>query len=360
MSIVRQLLVILVLGALGYAAWTLNQPPETAETGTDRGAPRAVAVVVERATAAPERVRLEAVGTAQALRSAALHSETAGVVTSVDFTANALVEEGAILIRLDREAERLDVDLARVQLEDAQRTFNRLEKLSASGTSTQAALDEALTALRSARIALRQAEVALEDRVVRAPFGGHIGLTDIEPGDRIDPDDEIATLDDRGALLVRFDVPEALLGQVQPGSEITVAPWTGAIRADGAVLDVDSRIDPDSRTFRVRARIDNADDTLRPGMSFRVTLDLIGQTWPAVPEIAIQWGGDGAYLWTIIDDVAKRVPVTILQRQPARVLIDADLAPGDPVVVEGLHTMREGRPVTVTVREAPIAAESGA
>jgi membrane fusion protein (multidrug efflux system) len=123
---------------------------------------------------------------------------------------------------------------------------------------------------------------------------------------------------------------------------------------------VDSRIDPDSRTFRVRARIENADDTLRPGMSFRVTLDLSGARWPAVPEIAIQWGGDGAFLWTVVDGKAKRVPVTILQRQEARVLIDAEIEAGDPVVVEGLHVMREGRPVSVTIREQPVAAESGA
>jgi membrane fusion protein (multidrug efflux system) len=305
-------------------------------------------------------VRLEAVGTAQAARSAALHPETAGEVVAVNFFANDLVEQDTVLIQLDDEAERLDVELARVRLDDARRTFDRLEKLSASGTSTQAALDEARTALRSAGIALRQAEVALADRVVRAPFTGHIGLTDIEPGDRVDPDDEIATLDDRSALLVRFDVPEALLGQIRPGSAITVAPWTGAIRADGAVMDVDSRIDPDSRSFRVRARIENTDDTLRPGMSFRVTLDLSGARWPAVPEIAIQWGGDGAFLWTVLDGKAKRVPVTILQRQEARVLIDAEIEAGDPVVVEGLHVMREGRPVSVTIREQPVAAESGA
>ena len=359
MGMLRQFFVILVLVCLGAAAWHLGKPDEIANDGNRTQRNDTITAIAQSVGTASERIRLEAVGTARAMRSVTLHPETAGEVAAVNFTADSLVEQGQVLLDLRQDAERLDVELARVMVADAQRTFERLEKLSKTGTSTQVALDEARTALQSARIELRQAEVALSKRSVRAPFAGHIGLSDIEPGDRIDSDTMIASLDDRSSLLIRFDVPEALLGRIEPGSVIQVSSWNDSRAADGIVVDVDSRIDSTTRTFPVRAEIDNADDRFRPGMSFRVAMDILGRTWPTVPEIAIQWGGTGAYLWTIRDGKAERVGVRIIQRQEAAVLIDADIEPGEPVVVEGLHRMREGRPAEVTLRDNPVAAGNG-
>ena len=103
-------------------------------------------------------------------------------------------------------------------------------------------------------------------------------------------------------LLVRFDVPEALLGRIAVGETASVVPWSSAdITAEGTVYDVDSRVDEDNRSFTARARIPNEEDRLRPGMSFRVSLDIKGPQRPRVPEIAIQWGGDGSFVWVVRD-----------------------------------------------------------
>lgn len=349
MSIFKQLAVLIVLGALAGAAWHLGTPPE--EAASSGGAQRTEAAGAVVAPVGEGRVttRLEAVGTATARRSVDLHTEVAGQVSEVLFEADQAVEAGQVLLRLRQNAEQLDVDLAQVRLGDARRRFERLETLRQSGTTTEASLDEARTEYQAARIALAQAEVALADRTLRAPFAGRIGLTDVEVGDRVDADTVIATLDARDDLLVAFDPPEALLDRIRPGTKVTAAAWTQTGQAEGEVIAVDSRVDPLTRTFRARARIPNPDDRFRPGMSFRVSLELQGPRWPAVPEIAIQWGGQGAYVWTVRDGNAARVPLTIVQRQENRVLIDADIEPGMPVVVEGLHRMREGRPVATEV-----------
>ena len=78
-------------------------------------------------------------------------------------------------------------------------------------------------------------------------------------------------------------------------------------------------------------------------MSFRVRLDLDDGAFPAVPELAVQWGADGAYVWTVDDeDRATRVPVRLVQRGDGRVLVDAPLDTTDRVVAEGVQSMREG------------------
>lgn len=112
------------------------------------------------------------------------------------------------------------------------------------------------------------------------------------------------------------------------------------------MTEIGSRIDPATRTFTARARVDNASDNLRPGMSFRVSMNLEGISYPVIAETGVQWGADGAFIWRIVDGQAQRVPVTIIQRQRGQVLVDADLGEGDLIVIEGIQRMREGIEVT--------------
>jgi membrane fusion protein, multidrug efflux system len=115
--------------------------------------------------------------------------------------------------------------------------------------------------------------VALEDRSIEAPFAGFVGITEVEPGDRIGPDTAITTLDDRSSLLVSFEVPELFFERLTAGQTVSITTWTtrGA-QAEGRIVDIGARIDPTSRTFLVRVQVTNPDDRLRPGMSFRVSL----------------------------------------------------------------------------------------
>ena len=197
-----------------------------------------------------------------------------------------------------------------------------------------------------ASIGLKQAGVGRANRHVVAPFSGRIGLTEFDIGDRVDMDTAIASLDQRDTLLVRFEVPEALLGRIKKGDRVSANPWSDRdVSRIGDVFDIGSRVDEKTRPFAVRAKLDNPDDALRPGMSFRVTSDVVGTLYPVVPEIAVQWGGDGSFIWVVKDGKARQTRATIVQRQEGSILVDADLMPGDQVVVEGFHRMREGRAV---------------
>ena len=90
------------------------------------------------------------------------------------------------------------------------------------------------------------------------------------------------------------------------------------------MVTLDSRIDADTRTLRVRASLDNAEDLLRAGMAFSIAMRFPGETFAAVDPLAIQWSADGAYVWVGVDGQAKQVPVRIVQRNNDAVLVDAD------------------------------------
>jgi RND family efflux transporter MFP subunit len=309
---------------------------------TERTIPIVAAEVVMEA----EENRIEAVGTSRALMSVEIHPEVAGRVVEVGFSGGEVVDQDQTLVALDFEEEALAVELAEVNLADARLLFKRYEEARGAEAVPPTTLDSARTAVEAARIGLDRARVALADRFVRAPFSGRVGITDVEPGDRVEPATPITTLDDRSALLVSFQVPEAFVSRVQEGDTIQVETWTAdRLSGSGPVVAVGSRIDPGTRSFTVRARLPNPDDALRPGMSFRVLLDLDGAIWPVVPEVSLQWGASGPYVWAVREGRAERVEARVVQRRQGRILIDAELVAGDQVVAEGVQRMRQGTPV---------------
>lgn len=324
------------------AAVTLGACSEAPETSRP-DARAAVKVIAEPVRFERAGTRVEAVGTSQAVLSAELHPAASGEVVAVNFEPGQFVKQGDVLVELDSREERLAVNLARIKLEDAERLYERYQRSSDSGAVLPTTLDAARTAMETARLELEQASIALADREVKAVFDGHVGVSEVDPGDRVSPESMITTLDDRRSLLVNFEVPEAYITELRVGETIRLETWSQSMPAlDGEVVDIGSRIDPRNRTFVARARVDNEGDMLRPGMSFRVTADVEGERYAVVAETAVLWGADGAYVWTIVNGKATRTPVRVVQRREGRVLIEGGLDAGGIVVVEGTQRMRDG------------------
>ena len=353
MGLFRQLVLVAVLCGLGVAVYRYGWPlVETADgrpaAQGRRGGDRAATVLVKAVELRAERTRIKAVGTARAYRSVTLHPAAAGEVAAIHFAPDQKVHKASLLLELDSRSEKLAVDLARVRVRTARQLLSRYERSAGSGAVSGSTVSDARGALDEAEIALRQAELALSDRQVVAPFDGFVGLTEIDVGDRIGTGDAITTLDDRGSLLVGFSVPELFLGRIGKGHPVQVAAWAARDQAiPGEIADLGSRIDPVSRSFTARARVANAGDAFRPGMSFAVTLDVHGRHYPLVPEIAVRYGTEGAFVWVVREGAAARVPVRIVERQEATVLVDAALEDGEPVVVEGIQRLRPGLAVSV-------------
>lgn len=313
------------------------------QSGAPSAVARTVPVIVEPLRFEHARTRVEAVGTSRAVLSAELYPAASGEVVAVHLEPGQFVQAGDVLVELDRREQELAVRAARLRLEDAERLFDRYRRSADSGAVLPTTLDAARTAAETARVELERARIALEDRSIEAVFDGHVGATEVDPGDRIGPDTLITTLDDRSALLVSFDIPEAFIGELDTGDVVRLETWSTSLPSvTGEIVDIGSRVDPQNRTFVARARVDNADDRLRPGMSFRVDVDVQGERYAVISETGVQWGTGGAYVWSIVDGTASRVPVQVIQRREGRVLVDGDLDSDDIIVVEGTQRMRDG------------------
>lgn len=305
--------------------------------------------------------RLNAIGDGEAIRTVTVTPYATGNLTEVLVESGTRVEQGAVIARLDSDEQKIAADQARVTVEAAQQKLKRLENLRSS-TST-ADLQDAQTALKAAELALRNAELTLRRRDITAPYGGVVGIISVNPGDYVTTSSAIARIDDRSEILVDFWVPERFATSVKVGGDVSATAvarpgetFTGTVQA------IDNRIDQESRTLRVRARIANPDDALRAGMSFQVTMRFAGDLYPSVDPLSVQWSADGSYIWRVKGDKVERVPIHIVQRNPDKVLVKAELAEGDAVVTEGLQTLRQGGAVRTAEergrgKDKPAAAE---
>ncbi len=313
-----------------------------------RGADRPKLVVVEPLSFEYQSSLIEAVGTAQAKRSVSLYASVSDEVTAVNFEPGQAVQAGDVLLELDSRLQVVNLSRAKIELADAKRHFQRVQKSLKQGAATQRELDDAETVFKLAEVNLQEAQKNKQDRLVRAPFAGVVGLTEVEVGDRINPQTEITTLDDRSALFVNFVAPELAVNYLMEKPEVQLQPWSNRMIALNAkVAQVDSRINTTDRTIRARALVDNQHDQYRPGMSFRVSLELKGELYVAIPEAALSWGANGAFVWLAENKQAKRVEVQVQQRLRGRILVTGDLRDGEILVTEGIQGLRDGQALKI-------------
>jgi RND family efflux transporter MFP subunit len=344
-----------VLERAGIATASVSE-----EGGGPPSGPRGEAPVVLGAPATEAVINdsVSAIGDGRAARSVTLTPSVSGRVATVEVASGDYVREDAPLVRLDSDAEKIALDRARLTLQDAQDTVDRNRELRQSGAINEVTLRQSQLAAEQARLAVRDAELDLEHRLVRAPFDGWVGILDVDVGDQVDTGTALATLDDRSRILVDFRVPERFLGQLRVGAPVTARPLAlPGLDLTGEVVTLDSRIDPDTRTLRVRASLDNDDDLLRAGMAFSIAMRFPGDRLVAVDPLAVQWSADGPYVWIAEEGRATQVPIRIVQRNNDAVLVDAELAPGTRVVTEGVQLLRAGAPFRFDGDPAPAPAE---
>ncbi len=322
--------------------------PQSAQDGR-RGQGRATTVVLTPLEARAYTLVLRTIGSAVSLHRTEVTATDAGEVIETALRANQRVEKGDVLLRLDDRTERLALEIAEANRDQAQATVTRYEGLRSNGSSvvTDVALSEARVALRLAEANVGLAEVALDDRTIVAPISGQLGLSDVSVGDRLSSGDAIVTIDDTSSLLATFEVPERSIGLLAEGKRVLVSTPTYAGRVfEGEITAFDSRLDSVTRSATVQAEIENPEGVLLAGMTFAIRMTEDTDPLPVVPATAITWDRTGAGIWAAEDGKARRFPVTIRYREGDQVWVETDAPLGAQIVAEGASKLREGAQVT--------------
>lgn len=322
------------------------------------GQPVAVVAVPVQQTTFSDSV--EALGTARANESVDITAKSANRIVSIRFTEGQQVRKGEILVELDGAEARADLAVAEAALGESRSQFNRSRELFATKALSQSQLEQIEATLRQneARVAAAQARV--DDMIVRAPFGGRVGLRNVSVGSYVSPATVITTLDDTNIIKLDFSVPETFLTLLEDGLEIeaTSSAYAGE-QFKGRVASIDSRVDPVSRSVIVRGNVDNRDGRLKPGMFMTVRLVRAEDQTLALPEQALVPENDRQYVFVVRDDQAHKTEITTGRRRPGEVEVLKGLANGDIVVVEGTQKIADGTRVRISNVDGAAAAGGG-
>lgn len=313
--------------------------------------PPAPAVFVAEAKLDHFADRIEALGTLRASESVVLTASVTETVTDIHFDDGDRVKAGQVLLEMTSAEEHALLEEARATVGEARRQYQRVKSLEAQGTAAKSLLDERLREWETARARLNAIESRLDDRLVRAPFAGVVGLRNISVGALVEPGDVITTLDDDAIMKLDFSVPSTYLGTLQPGLPIVARARAYPNRAfEGEVRSVDSRVDPVTRSVVVRATLGNDDRALKPGMLMQVELLRNPRKTLVIPEEALLPQGEKQFVLLVEEaneNKVQRREVKIGSRRPGEVEILEGLAAGDKVITDGALKVRPGQAVTV-------------
>ncbi|MGE0662000.1 MAG: efflux RND transporter periplasmic adaptor subunit [Hyphomonadaceae bacterium] len=295
---------------------------------------------------------LQAIGTAQARESIVLTPKVADTIRRIRFESGDRVSAGQVLVEMSSVEQAADLAEVRAANQAAQEDLRRTQELFNRGFASQARLDTVRAAAEAAQARLTAGSSRIADRTIRAPFAGVVGLRTASPGQYMRPGDQIGTLDDASEIKLDFTVTETQIARVTPGVELAARTSAYPDRIfTGAIANVDSRVDPNTRTVRVRAILPNADGTLRPGMLMTVDVRSNPRQALAIPEIAILDQIDGAYVYRVVAregaQAVELVRIQTGQRAGGMAEVLNGLNVGDPVVTEGVQSVRPGQPVQI-------------
>jgi membrane fusion protein (multidrug efflux system) len=305
---------------------------------------------------------LEVIGVAKGRQSVTLTAAATQLVERVHFSDGQHVPRGAVLVELKSAEQDAGVAQAQARLVEARRAYERWRQLSEKGFAAKASVDQYEAAYRTAQADVAAARAREQDRVIRAPFSGVVGLTDIAPGALVNPGAPIVTLDDLSAIRVDFEVPERYLANLREGQPVSaVADAFPGETINGVIKQLDTRVDERTRAITARAEFANPGGRLKPGMMLRVGITRGSRTGLAVPEAAVSVQGESAFVYVLRQDgqrtVAEQRPILSGVRQLGFVEVRDGLQPGERIVADGLNKIQPGQPVRVA--RAPGAAPAG-
>ena len=366
--IVLALVVIALLGALGYALYEQYwaQPATTQARGPGRaGMAGPIPVVAAPAGTGDMPVVTSALGTVTPLRTVTVRSRVDGELVQVHFKEGKLVKEGELLAEIDPRPFQVQLDQAQGQLTrdeallaNARLDLQRYQTLFAQDSIAKQQVDTQASLVRQYEGALRvdrsqvdNARLQLGYTRITAPVAGRLGLRLVDPGNIVHAGDQngIVVITQLQPIDVLFTVPQdsvpAVMKRLSGGEQVPVDAWDREMRtklAAGALASADNQVDPTTGTVKLKAQFSNEDGALFPSqfVNVRMVLDTLHDT-VIVPSAAVQRGAQGLFVYVVQSDntVAQRV-VKLGPADGQRVAVTDGLAAGELAVTDGMDRLR--------------------
>ncbi|MEW5908436.1 MAG: efflux RND transporter periplasmic adaptor subunit [Thermodesulfobacteriota bacterium] len=301
------------------------------------------------------------IGTTEPALTSIVACEAEGVVEHFPVKEGDFVKKGSLLARLDsrelllrKKAAAASREKIKVNLENAKKELERVNKLKQSDAVAQRRFDDTESVYRALVQELSRSEAEIElleydlsRHEVSAPVSGFITREHTQIGEWLRKGSPVVTLIDLQKILISVPVPERYM--VQLGSRENALITVKSISdqpLSGKVHSVLSQGDSNSRTFSVKVSVENPNYRIKSGMEALVTFNLAGSREALlVPKDAVVNAGRERLVFKVNDGKAVPSIVEILGYYDGNAAVSGELKPGDQVVVRGNERLRPGQPV---------------
>jgi membrane fusion protein (multidrug efflux system) len=305
-------------------------------------------VAIASALAREHQATTTAIGTVLALRSITLKNEVSGTVARASLKSGEVVQAGTVLVVLDSSVEQAELRALDAQAKLAETMAQRREALLKAGATTQDEVDQVHAQRDVAQAQSARLRALIAKKTIVAPFRARVGLADVHPGQYLNQGAELTTLQGiSDEAHVDFSVAQSVAAQIRLGSSVEVRTSQGQTLT-AKVVAVDARVDRETRSAMVRARLEAGANGPAPGASVRVLLS-VGESSQAVviPVSALRKGPDGDHVWVVATEPngTQRVHERKVEAGPALgegVVVLAGLQAGERLAASGSFKLREG------------------
>ncbi|WP_027530917.1 efflux RND transporter periplasmic adaptor subunit [Bradyrhizobium sp. WSM3983] len=325
-------------GMIRQAMASLADPPQTVSTAA--------------AQVSDWQSTLTAIGTFRAVNGADLSLQQPGIVDSIHFESGKDVAAGDALLDLRTEDDVAKLQSLQATADGFGITLRRDQGQLKINAVSQATVDSDAVNERNALALVAQQRALLDQKTLRAPFAGRLGVRQVDVGQYLTAGTTIVTLQALDRLYVDFTLPQQAIDQVKVGQEVAARVDAFPGRTfKGVVQAFNSKVDQASRNVQVRAVFDNADRRLLPGMFGRIDVRVGHPTsYLTLPQTAIVYNtyGESVFLAVKSDAPGKQglmARQTFIKTGATRgdqVAVISGLDPGATVVTAGQIKLRNG------------------
>jgi membrane fusion protein, multidrug efflux system len=302
---------------------------------------------------------IRAIGSLEAVQGAVLSTEVGGIVREILLEPGSEVTEGTELLRLDTETDRAELVSMEAAARLAEQEWQRARRLAEEQNISEAELQRRRSELDQARAAVAAQQARINQRSLRAPFDGVLGIRRVNLGQFVSPGEPIVTLESVDPIFVNFTLAEGRLGQVSTDQTVQVRVDAFAETFEGRISAIEPRVRTESRSFEVQAILANPEQRLRAGQFARVTL-ATGEPEAALvlPQTAVRFNPFGNSVFVLYEDdegqlrVRERFVLTGERRGDLIRILDG-LEEGERVASSGLLKLQNETPVEITEEAQP-------
>jgi membrane fusion protein (multidrug efflux system) len=300
--------------------------------------------------------QINAVGTLRAVRGVDVTTEVAGLVRTIGFKSGDAVASGETLVQLNADSDLAQQQALAAAADLAGVVYKRDQEQFQAQAISQAQLDSDAADLKNKRAQVNAQAALVAKKTLRAPFGGQLGITTLNPGQYLNPGDKVVTLQQLDPILVDFRLPQQSLARISVGQSValTADTWPGVTFA-GHITAVNPQVDSATRNVQIEASIDNHARQLFPGMfgHLQVAAGALVHAL-TLPQSAVTYNPYGATVFLVIPDTAnvggktvKQTFVTLGDTRGDQVQALAGVKEGDVVVSAGQMKLKNGTPVAI-------------